>query len=1537
MKEEKQKKDFFKYYKEFKNIILKNILKQNVKQQIKKKEIKKIISNCKKYVKHISKTKLTKKEFDKIYIIGLELLVFENYLLNESKTKEYIKGINSKTPNTFEKYERDILRNLKRKKLKKNMKGGSNNYINPDNRHIFRIVNANINSCGSYKPYYSNGDFFDIDLYDENANQQETIQKAHITVNTTNLNESNIQGWLKNPRTTYKVNIKEEQKNEESQTPHFFGKKLFVYKESVSRYLQNKKRLFDDELYKINESDRGIHKLISGQLLEGERILPYNKNENVFIKQIPWQTDIQDLEEKKQNININNGKLFLVVHKTDDDLNDTKEKIPSVMDIPQLERNLFFKRADAIVYNKKKKELVQFLPEDKGKTKEEILQKYEDYTNTTRNMPLYHIKYTAKLFVYFEGEYVEVYTTKTMKDVYAYYSIRDMYNPQFVDNIRNAINSFLIPKYNIDTSVPGITEQLFNNLMYYFQYPQPSNRLIIHIEYINPIQVLHYQQYKLDNMYLFDDVINNLLQDSQYYLNDVIGMKYKFMLDIFSPNEKYKNIIQDLREDFIFDCKRFLLVFRKLYNLYQIHQTKLQNSSRIQKNINWGETSPLLSIIETRFLPKKPSLTSGSSFYNVLNDNNENNNENNNKNNNEKKEDKKVFLENIPNLFEQIKNLFFRTDVNILNIYNQMVDDEKGNVYSIFTVATDQIFNMYDVNNKQPVMLDENPNVKKKRKSIIKLNFKHLRYLIMALFGTSNAQTDSYIKSLEKQTKQKYSKNSMQSINKKIEELKYFYQFQKFWGIGNNNDLKIILEYFFDFGEIGYWSDKFENVFNKLWIKKKMNISNNLQKNILKCEVQSLYDDEIKNNHNIQEQNKKSKSKTSFSAKIEKINECINKLNQRENFIKIKVEEKKVEEKKNNSNSKKKLTDDEKLIDGIEKYKNEKVFPLLDILQVQFGIQTPNFSFKLLISNGQGNQNYVLYRDLFEALEDLYNFYTFANYTEIHGKNIPLNKNDIGYLFDKYRMFNREMELNILEEYLNPNNIKKYLYIHKLCRNLLKITSALFNAYGEKKYVNIAKKSYPYRAIISIINRKKMDMHNFKVMHMSKTYFNKLFLIGYFQKQDGLISEIYCAVLTPKRNHIDMVELLKNITLRPYNIDREKGETTYEGTLDIPWLFYDISLCKWGDDEECDGLIKRYLGYDVYRMKLHPEKLDKYTTAEAFNSLKRQITGGVMENSNNNIFPALQTYAVFIIKLILKTSNDLLLLYQNNLEKNYVSKLSFSNYFVPFFPDYKMSNFEVINPFEYIVNLKKQGKKWDNNIFLNYIHIIMWVFDKKFEFIYDGIWKKKIKGRDGLWWMNKEIYEKLKLDENKRGKTKLLNDFTYFNIKGEDKQGIYGIVELCGEKNGKISQQLFNECKDSIYLNCTDKGKCPSKILKNESLLFFTYSLKYVNINDLIKIKSHGTNFIKTKILNTSILKQNYLIKTQLKITPHIYPGLENSIFHMHFYLLQTSYSDLSDIETTNRSISLIQKNNEIISNILNNINFLNNVYKFTDTSYLII
>jgi hypothetical protein len=177
----------------------------------------------------------------------------------------------------------------------------------------------------------------------------------------------------------------------------------------------------------------------------------------------------------------------------------------------------------------------------------------------------------------------------------------------------------------------------------------------------------------------------------------------------------------------------------------------------------------------------------------------------------------------------------------------------------------------------------------------------------------------------------------------------------------------------------------------------------------------------------------------------------------------------------------------------------------------------------------------------------------------------------------------------------------------------------------------------------------------------------------------------------------------------------------------------------------------------------------------------------------------------------------------------------------------------------------------------------------------------------------------LKFKENQRGETRLLNNFTYFNIKGENENGVYGIVEICGKKNGNFSPKLFEECKSSIYLNCKNNIKCPSKIFKNVDTLFYTIALSKNNINELLKVIEHGILFINNKILNTPELKKKYSTQLQLKTTPHVYPGLTNSIFHIHFYLLKTPYADLSDSELTNKSFKDVISKNKLINNLITN------------------
>ena len=771
-------KDLFKYYNNFKKIIIRNSKnKLNAKN---KKEIHKIIYILKNKIKTISKTKISKKDFDKLYIIGLELLIIEKYLSYPKKLLEYLKGMNSKSNLIFEKYEKKILQTVKKKK--KIMKGGYNKYISQNERVYYecQIVDAILSSCGSYKPYYSNGDFTNI-LFKYKYNQQTpqyVINKAHITINTSNLNESNIQSWLKSPKTTYKINITEEKRRVGigKQKTHFFGKKLFMYKESVSRYLENKKINFDNINYEINESDRGIHKYITERFNKmsstGGRILPYNKNENVLITKIQHQ----------------NGNIYLIVHKTDDDIDDLDGVDVLEGDVKtrdyedsRRERDSFFERADEIVYNKKKDSLVQFLPEDGGVTKNKILKKYDDYTRVTRNMPLYHIKYTAKLFKYIPGDYEQVYKNKKMKDVYEYYSIRDISDGNNLDfvkkikEIKKIINYFLINKYQIDTP-------LFNNLMYYFQYPKPSNRLIIHIEYINPIQVLHHQQYKLDNMYLFDDVLNNLKQDPRYYLNDVIGMKYKFMLDIHSPGEKYKNIVQDLREDFIFNCKRFLLVLNGLFNF------SLRNP-----NYEWSKTH----------LKEKES-----SRHNI----------------------RDIYFYNGGDIFQHIKNILLNT--NYESIF-QNYENIFGNFRYTKGIPVDGAFLQECVELIRNIINSRDDG-----------EFYNNSKIFLLFFQNSKEQLDNYFNKLKNRKTPSTSTSTKTRIRTKIARMSYLKKVAiNFWNISKRDDLKIILEYFFDFGEIGYWNDKFENVFNKSWIKKE----NNTSKNLLKCKVQTSQLDEEQN------------------------------------------------------------------------------------------------------------------------------------------------------------------------------------------------------------------------------------------------------------------------------------------------------------------------------------------------------------------------------------------------------------------------------------------------------------------------------------------------------------------------------------------------------------------------------------------------------------------------------------------------------------------------------------------------------------------
>ena len=138
-----------------------------------------------------------------------------------------------------------------------------------------------------------------------------------------------------------------------------------------------------------------------------------------------------------------------------------------------------------------------------------------------------------------------------------------------------------------------------------------------------------------------------------------------------------------------------------------------------------------------------------------------------------------------------------------------------------------------------------------------------------------------------------------------------------------------------------------------------------------------------------------------------------------------------------------------------------------------------------------------MYRDLFEALEDLYKFYTFANYENdfLKMKINQLQKSKSNYGNENMKYIFGE-DFKYFSQFLNNNNANNNNNYFKILFELLKKVINNLNIQNEKDF-EILKKTFPYKTIISIINQKKMKYENFKVMHMSKTYFNKLFLIGY--------------------------------------------------------------------------------------------------------------------------------------------------------------------------------------------------------------------------------------------------------------------------------------------------------------------------------------------------------------------------------------------------------------------------------------------------------
>lgn len=1305
--------------------------------------------------------------------------------------------------------------------------------------------------------------------------------KMYIEIAMNRLNESSLYNYIKNPfKNNYISTItyytgQDEYKKIKSHARDF-NNKLQVYKETYFRYLMTRREKFEnakltayDNHY--NPDFEKFHEVITILLKDGFTELTSEKRdefEKIKMKILPFQLN-ENIFMKKINTRVAGDNVWAIMYPLTTQGRSPNSELRGKVDknMNSDDKRIFNNIIEETINKKKKKSLVEFLPEqeyddnyktvkDKNEIGRGILDKFDEYTRQTNNIPLIHIEYTGLFFRYNESKKYETY-----EDMFYYYSLRDITNWRMIEEIREYFSKEL-GKYYFGLDM---NNELFNNFMFHFQYPKTSPFCTYRVKWINPIQVLHEKQYKLDNMYLFDDVINNLKQDNTYYKNDITKMMYKSMKNPRSPEWIY-TLIQDFKYELIL----FLTIFK---SITQKPGWKGKDYSKLYQNGNPDTIQDIKDVILTF-----------------------------------QKDTTKDFL-NPP------------THNNRRNIKQHM----NGGFIPKYICGK----------NNENIQLEKDilDGIARKQK------ITHLFGAFKPFFDKSLEEQMNAIE--DPQIKCNFLVRNTQNI------LYNFAVLQEYFLNDLPPDLIIILKFFMDFD---YWEDKMNTIFNHNLKMPRNQLSLDVHPATTKAQFASL---------------------PRIKKMIGEINLKIGELNHRDNFIQIKSFAKQSQESKNNNgfvivksknrrnrnkiDSTNMPNDDKKMFDGIEKYKIDTMTLFNKVNQLLFR----QAIFDELKHNALASQNYVLWRSLKEELEKLDDYITYSNFKFDERKVNRRTRVNINILTPKLqeqfrRVFNIGLQFrhqskipigDIIMNKLffeNPPNKKKVEYILTL--------------FLELDRIGYLEKSPQYLEIQSFINLEILNLRDFRYRYMSKNHFGETIVIGYYndynkngiyyeeprrnngRNNNNSLDKIVCVKFRPKKNNINSVDFVKMMTFRKLDqvVIKDNPEEYKNGNaircfynveLDFQGLLYYTTIYSANDGEEGEGykMFKRHVKYDVYRMKLQPEKLDKFTNIQTnFNAMQTFINNNGTLTKYTNIFPSLQTYAIFIVKFILKNDKNIFKLYQNELEDNFMTKLSFSNYFVSFFPDINMTNFESINPFDYISNLKKQGKKWDNNVFLNYIHIITWFIDKKFEFIYDNIWKYPIKDQSGIRWMNKQVYDRLKETEIVRGETTLLNEFTYFNIKGHNEKGVYGIVEVLGEKDG-----IIQEVKDTIYLNCNSSPECPSKILKNPNTLFYTPSLSRNNIYNLLKLMTHGVMFLNNKILNTLELKKKYSIQLQLKITPHIHPTLTNSILHIHFYFLQTPYMDLSLSETFNKAL----KNTMDVSKITQNLILKSNIghIKFID------